>query len=693
MSLKPGAVLKNRYRIENVLGQGGMGAVYRAYDVNLGVVVAVKENLFTTDEYARQFKKEATILASLRHPNLPRVTDHFVIEGEGQYLVMDFIQGEDLREKLEQGGPVPEDLALPWFMDICDALAYLHTRTSAVLHRDIKPGNIKITPDGRAILVDFGLAKVVEESGTTTTGAKAMTPGFSPPEQYGTGRTDARTDIYSLGATMYAALTATIPEDSLERAMGRENLTPVRKKNPEVSASLARAIEKALAIRPEDRYQSVHEYAMALNQISGASRPTVIKSYPCLERTVTVGEKTVVHRVAERAAGYPRRKARIPVLGAMVVALALTAAGTVYAIPDFRDRLAALFAPYTATAPPPKSPQVTASPPTFTPTPGFVFVDLNATPPPTTPPTAVLNLTQSHTPEAGSTPAPTPIGGGVGQIAFVSTRSGLAQIYLTNVDGTGLLQITSLQDGACQPAWSPDGMRLLLTSPCRRNQERYEGSSLWLISIDSSGHASDPSPLPSAPGGEYDPAWAPDGERISFTSLRDGPPGIFVMNLDGTGLTKLSTTVAYENQSTWSPTGTQLVFTSQRGGVQSIWTVPASGGEAKRFSRSEPYEDMNPDWSSHGQLIVFERRMGGVSRLVAAKFEDRGLLDFRVCPEGFRSTQPMSEPSWSPDARWVAFETWPDGTNHNLGILTLSCTNYAELTSDPAFDFDPAWRP
>ncbi|MCJ7708346.1 MAG: protein kinase, partial [Anaerolineales bacterium] len=128
MSLQPGLILHNRYRIESILGQGGMGAVYKASDTNLGVTVAVKENLFTTEEYARQFRREATILASLRHPNLPRVTDHFVIEGEGQYLVMDFIEGGDLRHRLERSGPVGEAEALPLFLEICDALIYLHSR-------------------------------------------------------------------------------------------------------------------------------------------------------------------------------------------------------------------------------------------------------------------------------------------------------------------------------------------------------------------------------------------------------------------------------------------------------------------------------------------------------------------------------------------------------------------------------------
>ena len=294
MPLQPGTLLRNRYRVETVLGQGGMGAVYRAIDANLGVTVAVKENLFTTKEFANQFVREARILANLRHSSLPRVTDHFVVEGEGQYLVMDFVAGEDLRERLERSGPVTEEEALPWFFDICDALAYLHTRIPAILHRDVKPGNIKLTPDGRGVLVDFGLAKVVEGTGTTTTGAKAMTPGFSPPEQYGTGRTDPRTDIYSLAATMYAAFTARIPEDALERAMGREHLTSLRERNPQVTSGVARAVEKALEVRPDDRYQTMAEFAAALARRLDRQPPNV-------------GAGAAFRRCASRRRRRPRR--------------------------------------------------------------------------------------------------------------------------------------------------------------------------------------------------------------------------------------------------------------------------------------------------------------------------------------------------------------------------------------------------
>ncbi len=196
MPLAPGTLLNNRYRIVSILGQGGMGAVYRASDEHLLLHVAVKENLFLTEEYGRQFQREAHILAGLRHPNLPHVSDYFMMENQGQYLVMDYVEGEDLRQRMERMGTLPERETILIGISICDALTYLHTRRAPIVHRDIKPGNIKVTPDGQAVLVDFGLAKIMQGAQVTSTGARAMTPGYSPPEQYGTARTDHRSDIY-----------------------------------------------------------------------------------------------------------------------------------------------------------------------------------------------------------------------------------------------------------------------------------------------------------------------------------------------------------------------------------------------------------------------------------------------------------------------------------------------------------------
>jgi serine/threonine-protein kinase len=201
MTLTTGTVLRNRYRIVKLVGQGGFGAVYRAWDLTLEQPVAVKESFGAGPEAQRQFEREAKLLAGLRHNSLPVVIDHFIVPGQWQYLVMDFIEGRSLGAMLaERGRPLAEAEALPWIRQVCDALTYLHTRTPPIIHRDIKPENIIITNEGRAMLVDFGISKVYDPAKGTTLGAKAVTPGYSPPEQYGRGRTDSRSDADATAA-------------------------------------------------------------------------------------------------------------------------------------------------------------------------------------------------------------------------------------------------------------------------------------------------------------------------------------------------------------------------------------------------------------------------------------------------------------------------------------------------------------
>lgn len=678
MPLKVGEMLRQRYRIEETLGQGGMGAVYRATDINLGVQVAVKENLFTTPEYARQFRREATILASLRHAGLPRVTDHFVIEGEGQYLVMDFIEGDDLREHLERDGPIEEDKAVGWFLDICDGLAYLHSRTPPIVHRDIKPGNIRITPDDKAILVDFGLAKVLEETSVTTTGAKAMTPGFSPPEQYGAGRTDPRTDIYALAATLYTALTAAIPEDSLERTMGRAMLTPIRRRNPKVSALIAKAIERALALDPDERFQTMGEFASALAASGSATRPAVMRDYPYLERTIVPGSRTIVGQPAIPLTQPKSVRSRWPIYGLLGVTVLAIAAGAVFALPGLGK----------AGGGSPATQSAAAGTSTESGSPGGSGPGEGTSAPtgagsPTSTPLAAAPTS------VAAAPSPTPPGGGVGQLAFASSRDGIPQIFVMNIDGTGARKVTQLADGACQPAWSPDGSQLAFTSPCRNNKSSYPGSSVWIIQADGSGQRA----LASAPGGDFDPAWSPLGDKIAFTSLQDGRPQIYTMNVDGTGRTNVSSNRANDSEPSWSPNGSQIIFTSIRDQAHEVWIMTADGGSPLRYSRSSDRDDSRPNWSPDGQYLSFDQVVGGVSRLVVMQFKDGGAPETRVCPDGPLSVQPMGEPSWSPDGLWLAFETWPTGIDHEIAVVTLSCANYAELTSHTGLNFDAAWRP
>ena len=265
MPLATGQILNSRYRIVKLLGQGGFGAVYQAWDINLDEPVAIKESIETSPAAQKQFQVEAKLLFNLRHTNLPRVHDFFVIPGKGMYLAMDYIEGEDLETILQKsGGSLTETQVLPWILQVCDALSYLHGQNPPIIHRDIKPANIKITPQGQAMLVDFGLAKAYHPGSRTTMGARAVTPGFSPLEQYsGKGRTDNRTDIYALGATLYTLLTGEEPPEAPDRDLGAGLINP-RQLNWAISPVVEKAILTALAMLPDARHQSVHDFRQML---------------------------------------------------------------------------------------------------------------------------------------------------------------------------------------------------------------------------------------------------------------------------------------------------------------------------------------------------------------------------------------------------------------------------------------------
>ena len=286
MPLKQGDLLNHeRYRIDNILGRGGMGAVYRAWDQNLDIPVAIKENLDATADAHKQFNREATILARLSHPNLPRVTDYFFIPEQGQYLVMDFVEGEDLQSMLDRLDRLPEPQVLNWISQVCDALAYLHSQPSPIIHRDIKPANIRIRQDGRAMLVDFGIAKLYDPHKATTVGAKAVTPGYSPPEQYGGGSTDVRSDIYSLGATLYTLLTGEVPPESVKRMTGREDLSPPHEFNQQISPQIEQAILRSTEISTDKRFQSIQELQKAL---STPDQPPTLVITPLVAQTKAI---------------------------------------------------------------------------------------------------------------------------------------------------------------------------------------------------------------------------------------------------------------------------------------------------------------------------------------------------------------------------------------------------------------------
>lgn len=328
--LSPETVLQSRYRVVRQLGQGGMGAVYEAVDERLDSTIALKETFFADERLRKQFEREARLLARMHHPALPRVSDHFA-EGEGQFLVMHFIDGDDLAEmSAKRGGPFPTEQVLTWADQLLDALDYLHTQDPQIIHRDIKPQNLKLTPRGQIILLDFGLAKgQVGEISRVTTAASIFgyTPNYAPLEQIQGLGTDARSDIYALAATLYHLMTGVKPPDALTRAAAIVNgqpdpLKPADEVNSSVPAGISKVLQKAMAQNRDQRYTSAAEMRRALKGIGSeatvsnrteantilfpAAAPTIAAptGVNAQHATVRAGETTVVRDSGE-ARGNP----------------------------------------------------------------------------------------------------------------------------------------------------------------------------------------------------------------------------------------------------------------------------------------------------------------------------------------------------------------------------------------------------
>ncbi|MDT4967831.1 MAG: eukaryotic-like serine/threonine-protein kinase [Acidobacteriota bacterium] len=289
--IAPDTLLQNRYLVQKQIGQGGMGAVYIATDQRFGSTVALKETFFDEVSMRKAFEREARLLNHLRHPALPRVSDHFT-EDEGQFLVMEYIAGNDLAEKLkERGGAFPASEVLNWADQLLDALDYLHTQEPTVIHRDIKPQNLKLTPRNHIVLLDFGLAKgtpPMQMSKVTATGSVfGYSRHYAPLEQIQGAGTDPRSDLYSLGATLYHLITGVVPPDALTRATNVLNgqpdpLRPADELHPQITPAIASILGAAMAHNAAERPQTAAAMRDALRDAArqghGVSRETQARS-------------------------------------------------------------------------------------------------------------------------------------------------------------------------------------------------------------------------------------------------------------------------------------------------------------------------------------------------------------------------------------------------------------------------------
>ncbi len=305
--IEPGTLLQNRYRVVKQIGLGGMGAVYLATDERFASTVAVKQTLFDDAALRKAFEREAQLLNHLRHAALPKVSDHFV-EGTGQFLVMEFIEGADLSDLLTERGLFPCAEVLQWADELLNALDYLHTQTPPIIHRDIKPQNLKLSTRGQIVLLDFGLAKgtPTQMHASTMASIFGYSRSYAPLEQIqGTG-TDARSDLYSLAATLYHLLTGTAPVDALTRASAIINnqpdpLVPAHLVRAEIPAVVGGMLHRAMAQNAARRPQTAAALRAALRQAAVSAQDATPQT-PAMHPPVYDGAAT---QISTSLAGHP----------------------------------------------------------------------------------------------------------------------------------------------------------------------------------------------------------------------------------------------------------------------------------------------------------------------------------------------------------------------------------------------------
>jgi len=654
------------YRLIREIGRGGMGTVYLAVraDQEFRQRAAIKllKRGMDTDFIIRRFRNERQILAALNHPNIARLLDGGTTTDGLPYFVMEYIEGMPIHRYCDTHRlTVAERLRL--FRQVCAAVAYAHEQQ--VIHRDIKPGNILVTGDGTPKLLDFGIAKILDPDlaadtlNPTATAMRLMTPEYASPEQArGEQVTDA-TDQYSLGVLLYQLLTGQRPHqlrhrrpDEIARIISEEEperpsevvtraremtasdgrrtitLTPEmvshdRSSSPaelqrELAGGLDDIVMQALGKDPQHRYGSVDKLSQDINRyLQGL--PVAAPAYAVNSELDTVAETS-----APPAASEPGRLGAAPstadqivipkkvarkalVISAVVVALILSIEG---------------FLNHIRRAPKPEQ----AAP-------------LNRP----------LRLTNSLAND--SVPKVSPDGT---KIVFVSDRTGPYDLYVMNIDGSGLRSLTSNSARETGPSWAPDGRSIAFGI----DTDSLRESDIWVMSVDGGEQIN----LTKSPGYDTRPAFSPDGTRIAFCSNRGASFiynfDIWVMNADGSNARRLTDYAEYDSDVTWSPDSKRLAYTRAMPDKQfDILVINADGTNLINLTNTAKFDETVPTWSPDGRRIAFASTRDSQNGNYNIWVMDADGANPRMV------TTPAGnnyEPDWTPDGRRLVFQSSRD---------------------------------
>lgn len=707
-----------QYTLRELIGVGGMGAVYLADQPGLKRKVAIKvlNGSSATDmDYAERFAREAQMAASLEHPHIVPVYDHGTTPEGISYVVMRLLNGGSLAQRLDQLQKQKETLpslteTAKLLRQMASALDYAHRKN--VIHRDIKPNNIMFDEQGNSYLVDFGIARLVVDQTTTgtltQTGMMVGTPAYMPPEIWRGGDWSKAADQYALAIVIYEMVSGKPPfvAQTLYQLISQhlnEMPKPPNYEREEVPDAVTPVLQRALSKEPDDRYATLDEFADAFEDAIKRAEPQHTttgffqmplepdertKLLPSTPHNLLMSMRT---SMGMPVPAPPPRSNRPFIIGGIVgllliglLALFVLQGNNSQAI--LQTTLAALEANQSVIAPD----MMTA-----------------------TAVTCIANI------------APAQNGGG-GEIAFHSDRDGDSDIYLMNADGTNVSRLTDSEGEDLNPVWSPDGTKLAFISDRDGNNEIY-----LLTSTAENPDSFTTLRLTNNTVDDAEPKWSPDGQYVVFASRLEGSWDIYMIDADGNNLRRLTDHAASDETPVWSPDGTQIAFSSDRDGNYEIYVMDANGSNVRRLT-NDPANDGNTlVWSPDGSRIAFVSilpdsnwEIDTVDPRDAATvldFSNRGGDEWhpKWSPDGNslaylwqtdnveivvagadgssrrNITAASSDDwtyTWSPDSSYITFESDREG-NWEIFVLDSCGGNLRRLTNNAADDLAPAWRP
>ncbi|MBL8164070.1 MAG: serine/threonine-protein kinase [Anaerolineae bacterium] len=670
-----------QYSIREVIGSGGMGTVYLADQPGLRRKVAIKvlNTLTATDPtYGERFAREAQMAASLEHPHIVPIYDHGTTEDGISYVAMRLLTGGSLAQRLEllkkreMGLPALSETS-SLLRQMAGALDYAHSR--GVIHRDIKPNNIMFDEQGNAYLVDFGIARAMDQNQTakTQTGMMLGTPAYMPPEVWRGQDWTTTADQYAMGIVIYEMVTGRPPFEAptlLQLINMHLNDSPpppyhIRESVPE---SLNAVLQQALSKTPEERFVNMTAFADAFDEaLKQADLPLTGSTgffYMPLDteggggtmittpRNLLGGRRTTRQPVVvEGEAAAPTRlnRALIAALGLgilVIAALVLFALQSSSQQAELQETLVALQQTQAAN-------------------PLLASADMLTA-------TAVTCAAEFAFPQDG----------GSGQIAFHSDRTGDFDIYLMNADGTNVARLTNSGGDDLNPLWSPDGRQLVFVSGRDGNDEIYA-----LVSSAANPDEFTTVRVTNNTVEDATPDWSPDGQQIVFASQMEGNWDIYAVNVDGSNLRRLTDHAANDEVPTWSPDGSRIAFSSERDGNQEIYIMDANGSNVQRITNSPANDGSSLKWSQDGRNLAWVAVEPDGNWEVAVI--DTSQPDAAIHFSGLSGDEWM--PQWSPDGQLLSYLWQTD--NVEIMVMRADGSQRRNITGVTSDDWTSTWSP